>query len=151
MPGVKAFFDTNILLYIHDAGAGPKRGVASHWLASCNDKAEAIINLQCLNEMTQVMLRKCLSQSPTEIFGIADRLSIFGSAPVTMSDIDRARELHVQTRYSWWECLLLASAIGLGCSHFLSEDLEDGQRIGPMTVIDPFKHHPSELLGQPGN
>ena len=40
-----------------------------------------------------------------------------------------------------------ASAIELGCSHFLSEDLQDGHVIGGLTVINPFLHAPDTLFG----
>jgi predicted nucleic acid-binding protein len=45
--------------------------------------------------------------------------------------------------------LLLASALELGCSHFLPEDLQDGQQIGGLTIINPFLHAPEAILGLP--
>jgi predicted nucleic acid-binding protein len=41
---------------------------------------------------------------------------------------------------------LLASALELGCSHFLSEDLQDGQQIGDLTIINPFLHAPKNIF-----
>jgi predicted nucleic acid-binding protein len=41
---------------------------------------------------------------------------------------------------------LLASALELGCSHFLSEDLQDGQQIGDPTIINPFLHAPEDIF-----
>jgi predicted nucleic acid-binding protein len=60
--------------------------------------------------------------------------------------VDEARRLHLRYRYSWWDCLLLASAIELGCTHFLSEDLHNGQAIEGLTIIDPFAHSPDQIL-----
>jgi len=51
------------------------------------------------------------------------------------------------SRFSWRDCLLLGSAVQLGCSHFLSEDLHDGQQFGGVTVVNPFVHDPAEILG----
>jgi predicted nucleic acid-binding protein len=41
---------------------------------------------------------------------------------------------------------LLASAIELGCTHYLSEDLQDGQVIDGLTIVDPFAHSPEQIL-----
>jgi predicted nucleic acid-binding protein len=49
-------------------------------------------------------------------------------------------------QFSWWDCLLLASAIELGCTHFLSEDLKDGQTIEGLTILSPFAHTPDQIL-----
>jgi predicted nucleic acid-binding protein len=50
------------------------------------------------------------------------------------------------SQYSWWDCLLLASALDLGCTHFLSDDLQDGHQIAGLTIIDPFAHTPQQIL-----
>jgi predicted nucleic acid-binding protein len=39
--------------------------------------------------------------------------------------------------------------VKLGCSHFLSEDLQDGQQIGGLTIINPFLQAPETILGLP--
>jgi len=33
----------------------------------------------------------------------------------------------------------VAAALGAGCSRLLSEDLQHGQRIESMTIVNPFK------------
>ena len=59
-------------------------------------------------------------------------------------EVERARVTRGATGYSWWDCLLIASALEAGCSHFLSEDLQDV--IGGLTIIDPFAHTPDQIL-----
>lgn len=76
---------------------------------------------------------------------------MFGMSPLTLDATMTARELFRRYRYSWWDCILLASAIELGCTHFLSEDLQDGQRIVAvdgrgLTIVDPFAHSPDQIL-----
>jgi predicted nucleic acid-binding protein len=36
----------------------------------------------------------------------------------------------------------------LGCSHFLSEDMQHGQIVDGVTIINPFLALPGELLSQ---
>jgi predicted nucleic acid-binding protein len=41
----------------------------------------------------------------------------------------------------------LASANAANCTHFLSEDLNDGQAYGELVAVDPFRHAPEDVLG----
>ena len=100
------------------------------------------------------MLRKRNDLSPQAIFESIDQIAYLGQSPVSDVTVRLARIVREQTSYSWWDCLLLASAIELGCTHFLSEDLQDGQTIeGPtskgLTIIDPFAHTPEQILVSP--
>jgi predicted nucleic acid-binding protein len=55
----------------------------------------------------------------------------------------------IQDRYpvSWWDALIVAAAQRAGCRYLLSEDLQDGQSLDRVTVLDPFSHSPQEMLG----
>lgn len=147
MPDVRVFVDTNVFIYMHDKDSNGKDLIASTWLAFLADRELAVTNLQCLNELTNVLLKQRWSPLSQTAFDIVDKLAEFGSSPVGRNEVSTARELHALSRYSWWDCLLLASAIELGCSHFLSEDLQDGHVIGGLTVINPFLHAPDTLFG----
>src|SRR5690606_34399179 len=55
---VKVFVDTNTLLYVHDRDAGEKSVQALQWLHTLTENRIACLNLQVLNELTYVLLRK---------------------------------------------------------------------------------------------
>jgi predicted nucleic acid-binding protein len=38
-----------------------------------------------------------------------------------------------------YDALIAASALDAGCSRLLSEDLQHGQRIESLTIVDPFR------------
>ncbi len=40
--------------------------------------------------------------------------------------------------YSFHDSLILASAIEIGCDTVLTEDMQDGHVIGPVTIRNPF-------------
>ena len=42
--------------------------------------------------------------------------------------------------YAFWDSLVIQSAIEGGARWLLSEDLRDGQRIGDLTIRNPFLH-----------
>ncbi len=149
MPAGDVFLDTNVLLYIHDRNAPDKAVIAADWLLKGISKQRVCTNLQALNEVANALLRKRWFSSPAAVFLIVDKLSELGDTPISWREVAMARTIHVDTSYSWWDSLLLASALELGCSHFLSEDLQDGQQIGDLTIINPFLHAPETILGPP--
>jgi predicted nucleic acid-binding protein len=105
-----------------------------------------VANLQVANEFADVVLRKLRHIPPEVVFSLANDILQWGASAVSRTSVRSARALHLEHRYSWWVSLLLASALELGCSHFLSEDLQDGQVIGGLTIVDPFAHSPEQIL-----
>lgn len=147
MRAVKVFADTNVAFYSREDTNDPKAATARNWLRECAGRRMLNLNLQVLNELANVLFRKRKSLSNDQVFEAVDKLSVLGTHPVSMPTIHAARAVRESTGYSWWDCLLLASAIELGCSHFLSEDLQDGHQIGGLTIINPFLHAPETILG----
>ena len=60
--------------------------------------------------------------------------------PMEGRTILRAIDLHEKHKYSFWDSLVIQSAIEGGARWLLSEDLRDGQRIGDLTIRNPFLH-----------
>lgn len=152
MPGNRVFVDTNTALYAHDRKEQEKRAVVLSWLTALADIDAATVNLQVLNEATNAMIRGRWFDSLRVVYDIIDELAEWGAEPLGWVEVENARLLHATYRYSWWDCLLLASALELGCSHFLSEDLQDGQRIEiagkTLTIVNPFAHTPDQILSR---
>ncbi len=47
--------------------------------------------------------------------------------------------LQRRLKISWWDALIVQSALELGCTRLWTEDLTHGQRIGHLTVLNPFR------------
>jgi predicted nucleic acid-binding protein len=152
MPAVRVFLDTNTLLYLHDRNEPAKGEIAHRWLLALIRQQRAHVNLQVLNEATSAMIRKRWFDSPKQVYDIVDDFAELGDAPVGWREVGVARTLHAGLGYSWWDCLLLSSAFELGCTHFLSEDLQDGQSVSDgsrtLTIVNPFAHSPESILTQ---
>ena len=150
MPAARIFIDANVFLYARDASLDKRGAAAAEWLRLLTIADRGRSNLQVINEVTNVMLRKRQDLSPLQIFAEIDGLRPFGTTPIGEPTVDAARMIRVSTQYSWWDCLLLASALELGCTHFLSEDMQSGQTVSngtqDLTIVDPFAHSPGQLL-----
>lgn len=147
MSGVRVFADTNLLVYSRGIDKDVRIEKSRHWLDVLAARSVLALNLQVLNEFTAVMSRKRLDLADAELFAICDQLAVFGVTPIQPGTTSLAREIRLSTRYAWWDCVLLASALELRCSHFLSEDLQDGHKLAGMTIVDPFKHSPEVIFG----
>ena len=151
MRGAKVFVDSTTFLYTIDESEQAKAAVAQEWLTALTLKDVGITNLQVLNEVASVITRKSARFGDRDPFFEIDAFATFGSAPLSNSSVLAARDIFRRYHYAWWDCLLLASAIELACTHFLSEDLSDGQLVsdGPtraLTIVNPFAHSPEHLL-----
>ena len=130
----KAFFDTNILVYV--VGQNDKR----------TDKAEALlagggtISVQVLNELANVS-RKKLRMSWDEIDEALAAIRVLcpSPVPVTIETHDAGRRIAARYGYSMFDGLIAASALEAACDTLYSEDLHDGQVIeGRVTIRNPF-------------
>jgi predicted nucleic acid-binding protein len=66
---------------------------------------------------------------------------------MTAEEVRRALDLVETRRMSWWDALILASAIGAGCTHLVTEDAQSAPMVEGVRIIDPFLVAPEEVLG----
>jgi predicted nucleic acid-binding protein len=52
---------------------------------------------------------------------------------------ERALEVQDRYGYAFYDALIVAAALEAGCTRLYSEDLQDGQRIGALTIENPFR------------
>ena len=129
----KAFFDTNVVLYL--LSADPVRA----------DRAEALlagngtISVQVLNEFASVALRK-LRMSWPEIREVLTQLrAVCAVEPLTIETHERALRLAERYGLSLYDALIAAAALIAGCRTLYSEDMQDGQLIdGALRIRNPF-------------
>jgi hypothetical protein len=55
---------------------------------------------------------------------------------------DSAIDLHASRVMSFWDALIVRAAVQARCVHLLTEDLQDGEHIEGLTVLDPFAREP---------
>lgn len=140
------FLDTNVILYTRDLNATQKRERATTWLRSLVAQERAVISVQVISEYCHVALRKMSHLTPGDVRADCERLERFCAQLPSIDTLRAAWTIRDARRYSWFDSVLLASAVSLECTHFLSEDLHHGDAIGDMRIINPFLVSPNELL-----
>jgi predicted nucleic acid-binding protein len=70
---------------------------------------------------------------------ILDLVSNFSVAEILQPSVMKAIDLSILYGYSYWDSLILATAIDNGCSILYTEDMQDGQVVdGKLKIVNPF-------------
>ena len=131
---VKAFFDTNVLVYAVTEG-DPRTAQAEELLA-----AGGVLSVQVLNEFVSVARRKiAMPWSDVTQALAAFRILCPAPLPITVETHDAAVRIAATHGYNIFDALIVAAALEAGCETLYSEDLRDGQTInGRLTIRNPF-------------
>jgi predicted nucleic acid-binding protein len=133
MSAAEDFFDTNVLLYLLSSDT-VKADRAEQLLAG-----RGVISVQVLNEFAAVAAGK-FGMEITEIQTVLAAIRAACSVKsVDMETHDLGLAIAKRHRYSIYDSMLLAAAVRAGCSTFYSEDLQHGQTIDRLTIVNPFK------------
>ena len=133
----RAFLDTNILIYFYSENDEHKRSAAHHALNS----HDCVTNIQALNESSNVWLNK-FKWSAAKIEEHLDNIELVCDEilPVRRNTINKALALKSRYGYSYYDCLMLASALEGDCRIVFTEDMNDGQIIeDTLIIVNPFK------------
>jgi predicted nucleic acid-binding protein len=129
---VKAFFDTNLLIYA--VTSDPKKQRAADCL-----RRGGVASVQVLNEFVQVARRKLRHDWPQIEFALAlFRASLDDVVPVTLNTHTGAVSLAREHGLSFYDALTVVAALEAGCDTLFSEDMQHGRIIGGLTIVNPF-------------
>lgn len=144
----RVFVDTNVLVYARDRTDEAKHLRALEWLAILWEERAGRLSWQVLQEYYVTTTRKLTP--PRDTFDAREdvaSLATWQPIPVDLSVVDAAWAVEDRFGLSWWDALIVAAAQAGGCTHLLTEDLQDGQSLDQVTVVNPFAHAPGEVLG----
>ena len=130
----KAFFDTNVLVYI--VGQKDERTARAESLVATG----GVVSVQVLNELASVAHRK-LKMSWDEIRDALDAIRTLCPAPIPLTSDTHDAGLRIASKYgfSFYDALIAAAALEAECTTLYSEDFQNGQVIdGRLTVRNPF-------------
>ncbi|MGU3285063.1 PIN domain-containing protein [Methylobacterium mesophilicum] len=140
------FIDTNVLIYARDDRNADKRERARTWLAAITDLDCARTNLQVLNELTRWILKNESERSLRAVQDEVEAIGAWGARPIDQDDTELAWLVRKNLGYQWFDCLLVAAAQLAGCRYFLTEDMAHGAVFEGLTLINPFRASPGDVL-----
>jgi predicted nucleic acid-binding protein len=141
------FVDTNVLLYARDASEPVKQPCARAWLDALWELQRGRLSYQVLNEYYVAATRK-LQPGLARESARADVRDLMAWRPVGVDSalLEDAWWLEARFSLSFWDSLIVAGARAAGCRYMLTEDLQHGQDLDGLAVVDPFAVEPQDLL-----
>jgi len=136
---MRPFFDTNVLVYAFDEGEPEKRELALALIKEHLEEGDGILSVQVLREFYVSVRRLARLLSTVEAEEALGSLAVFSPIMedwrMVVGATRRSRELTL----SFWDALIVEAALRAGAGRLLTEDLQHGQRIGDLTVENPFR------------
>ena len=136
---MKFFFDTNVLVYLFDADSPDKRKQARALFQRHTEAGDILLSTQVLQEFYVAVTRKLAR--PLDAAAAAEAVSSFAELPLVQIDselivsaIHRSRNNHL----SFWDALIVQAAIEGHASTLYSEDMQHGQMLNRLRVVNPF-------------
>jgi predicted nucleic acid-binding protein len=135
------FLDSNVFVYAFDETDDRKRSIARDLILRSLRDASGVVSYQVVQEVLNVLTTKMARPVRHE-----DALRYFRSTLEPMWSVYPSsdlfvRGLEIRTRYgySFYDSLILSAAMAGGCSVVYSEDLQHGQIVETVRIVDPFR------------
>jgi predicted nucleic acid-binding protein len=131
----KVFVDTNLWVYLYSDN--PKGKIVKDLidLYFCN----IVISVQVLGEFFNVLVRKIGKQKEEAKEMVINLLETFEVVKINESSVLKAMEISIRYNFSYWDSLIVASALENNCSILYTEDMQDGQVIEEsLKIVNPF-------------
>ncbi len=130
------FIDTNIWLYAFIEGDDPAKSATARRLIH---EVDPIVSTQVINEVCVNLLRRANfteEQIGPLIESYYEKYQVIESSKAVLITASQLRQQH---SFSFWDSIILASALGAGTSILYSEDMQHGLSIeGKLQVLNPF-------------
>lgn len=130
----KCFVDSNIWLYAFMDSSSAKRNQALQLIGG----EGIVLSTQVINEVCANLLRKADYTEPEVQQTIDNFQARYPILNVTTNIIRQASVLRESYSFSYWDSAVIATAIEADCIIVYSEDMQNGQQIGNLKIINPF-------------
>ena len=133
------FVDKNILVYARDKSDPVKQARATEIMNILWIKRTGRLSPQVLQEFYVTVTRKLKPGLPAAEArqDVRDLMEWNPKTPGTRV-LESAWEIEDRWQLSWWDSLIVASALDCGTSILLSEDMQDGLFIDSLQILNPF-------------
>ncbi|MDD9961959.1 MAG: PIN domain-containing protein, partial [Gammaproteobacteria bacterium] len=131
------FVDTNVLVYMFDDDSPRKQQVSKELLDQEADRI--VLSTQVLSEFYVTVTRKL--GRPLAIEQAIEALDALCELPVHTFGAEVVRSAvrrSARSQVSYWDALIIETALAADATVLLTEDLQHGQEFGRLRVTNPF-------------
>ena len=136
---VKTFIDSNVLIYANDKDEVEKQRVAIKALDELWTTDSGVLSVQVLQEFYSVVTRKLKPRVSRALAQEVVQLYSQWCGETTAREIQDAFRIESTAQISFWDALIVASALQSGANRILSDDLNHGQTISGIAIVVPFR------------
>lgn len=136
---VKAFFDTNVLVYAFDQADLYKQEIAKRLIREFGIDGQLVLSTQVLQELYVTLIK--MNKNAVSSVEIEEIVNTFAEYPLVQVDkviIASAIRRHQSQSFSFWDSLIVEAALYANCQLLFSEDMQDGRQIDNLLIKNPF-------------
>jgi predicted nucleic acid-binding protein len=136
----KSFVDTNLWIYSFiESPENSKREITISFLEKTSETSQIYVSIQVINEIHWVLTRKYKLSEEVISKKINGILNISYVLPVSLKTYGISKNIRYRYNISFWDSLLISSALEGNVQVFYSEDLQNGLIIeNLLRVKNPF-------------
>lgn len=132
-----SFIDSNILVYAEAGDEPAKQFIALALLRRLKLSDGGVISTQVLQEYANVALRKMQLDADHVRKQLSAHMQ-FEVVQVTPAIIQGALDMYQTRSLSFYDALIVQAASVVGCDTLYSEDLNTGEAINGVKIVNPF-------------
>ena len=133
----RIFIDTNILIYSSLTDESAKHEHSVSFLESLSGKT-IFVSAQVMSELYVALLKHQMDEDRI-VKVLKEIAKVFNVGAVTLNTVEFAWNIKKKHRFSYWDSLIIASALESGCKALYTEDMQHGQVIGKkLKILNPF-------------
>jgi len=134
----KMFLDSNILVYSSLQDNKEKHDIVLNLWKQLEGNF-IFVSTQVVNEVYVSLLRHALTDKDIQNI-VLKIIDVCNVSVITIDSIKSAWKLKKQYNLSYWDSLIVASAMENNCDILYSEDMQDRQTLeDKLKIINPFK------------
>lgn len=134
---MKRFVDTSVIVYAFDKADAGKRRTSLNLLRELGDSHQGVVSAQVLLETFNVLTRRLkLAAAPARsVVELLGQLEVVSMSPELARE---AIDCSVLNQLSIWDAAVVVAAAQANCGELLTEDLNAGQRLRGVKVVNPY-------------
>ncbi|MCH8231261.1 MAG: PIN domain-containing protein [Bacteroidetes bacterium] len=136
----KFFLDTNLFIYTFNDKASDKQIKATELIELALLKDSGSISYQVIQEFVNVVSKTFQPRMAPDDISSYLKSTMFPICNVyfTKGLVDKAIKILDSLKYGWYDSLIISAALESGVSILYTEDLQNGQVIEGVEIVNPF-------------